>query len=183
MSPASTAARMRVELTFSPPSSTGGTTRSSSPSSPHSRVRRATSPAAPRPNRKSSPQHKALAWHFPTNIRRTKSSASMSRTWAKGMLYTRFRPAASSSLRLSRGVTTPLPPAGLLGKVNAPASQGHWRAARITAMCPRCSPSKEPSAKAQGLSSRMSSNVSIHLILFLIPFPPPLGRAFTKHAI
>ena len=176
MSPASTALRMRVELTFSPPSSTGGTTYSSTPASWQRERSRATSPAAPLPKRKSSPQHRRRALQAAKSTCRTKSSACQSRTWAKSKEYKVEMPASSSRRSLSRPVSTALFPEGLAQKVNtagskawppAPGAQAAW----MTAMWPRCKPSKAPKAKEQG-AGRCWASSSPTWWMILMAFPP-----------
>ena len=138
MSPASTAARIRVELTFSPPSFTGGTTVSSTPLQSQRVCSSAVSPRAPRPKRKSSPQHSRWAAQVSNSTCSTKASASQSFTWENSREYKTSTPASSSRRSLSRPVSTALLPAGLREKVN-------------TAGCSRRPPS--PGAQARPITA------------------------------
>ena len=150
---------MRVLLTRSPPHSTAGTTSTSTPRAAQRVFSIGTSPAASRPNRKSSPQQTTAAPSRRTSTSSTNSSGGISEKSVKSGVSSSRTPHFSSMRAFFVSVMSsqlshlragcPLWIVKVKTPGTSPASPARSTARPITAACPMCSPSKKPQATAE----------------------------------
>src|SRR5581483_4883974 len=152
---------MRVELTTRPSTVTGGATSTRNPRRAPSSVRSATSPPRSRPNRKSSPTSTSRTSPAPASLRANSSGGIAANSRVKWKTATASAPASSSRSRRSEtsesadggapvARTSMGSGSNVVATARPPSARARRAAARISARCPTCTPSKTPIATWSG---------------------------------
>ena len=162
-SPAATWARIRVDETVSPSTSTSGTTPVSNSEWPRSI---SGSPLAFLPKRKFSPTETRVAPSVSIRIREQNSSASISRnSWSKGMITSSSTPRPSITSRLiSNGMISFGAASGWITLSGWGSKVSTVSAPSITWRWPTWTPSKVPIATSRGRCAASGRGVTSMLI-------------------